>query len=475
MTVGSEYTPGPDAEDITIEKDGGILKEIKVAGRGEERPWSGDKVYVHYTGTLTDGSKFDSSRDRGDQFSFNIGKSEVIKGWDLGVSTMVVGEVATFTIKAHYGYGSAGSPPKIPGDATLVFEIELFDFHGEDISKDKDMTIVKRTKTAGEGYDQPNDGSQVEISLTGRVGGRVFDERKVEFEVGEGLNLHIPRGIEFALEKMKKKEVAQLTVKPQHGFGASGWQEKEVPGEATLVYEVTLHKFEKAKESWQLDADQKLEQARIFKDKGTKHFKDGKFEIAATRYQKVIDFLEHEISLKGESEEERKALLQAGRLNLAMCHLKMLQWIEARNVCDKAIEENDGVAKAWFRRGEANLAVNDFEAAKADFDRTVEIDPENKAAKNKIVHCQQRIKAQKEKEKRTFANMFDKFAKADVKKEEQERLRAPDAMKHIDQWSSGGEAGVNTDPNSIKVGGDIQMSMDINEAIKEDIQAAGED
>ena len=57
--------------------------------------------------------------------------------------------------------------------------------------------------------------------------------------------------------------------------------------------------FEKAKESWQLDADAKLEQAKIFKDKGTKHFKDSKFEIASTRYQKVIDFLEHEISLKG--------------------------------------------------------------------------------------------------------------------------------------------------------------------------------
>ena len=57
--------------------------------------------------------------------------------------------------------------------------------------------------------------------------------------------------------------------------------------------------FEKAKESWQLDADAKLEQAKIFKNKGTKHFKDAKFEIAATRYQKVIDFLEHEISLKG--------------------------------------------------------------------------------------------------------------------------------------------------------------------------------
>merc|ERR1712203_389393 len=231
-------------------------------------------------------------------------------------------------IKSHYGYGSAGSPPKIPGDATLVFEIELFDFHGEDISKDKDMGVVKRTKTAGEGYDQPNDGSQVEIELVGRVGGRTFDERNLEFEVGEGLNVNIPRGIEFALEKMKKKEVAQITLKPAYGFGSAGCPALGVEGSATLVYELTLVKFEKAKESWQLDAEQKLEQARIFKEKGTKHFKDQKYEIASSRYQKVIDFLEHEISLKGEAEDERKALLQAGRLNLAMCHLKMSQWIE---------------------------------------------------------------------------------------------------------------------------------------------------
>ena len=78
---------------------------------------------------------------------------------------MKVGEKAVFTIKSEYGYGTAGSPPKIPGDATLVFEIELFDFHGEDISKDSDMGVVKRMKTNGEGYDQPNDGSQVVLFL----------------------------------------------------------------------------------------------------------------------------------------------------------------------------------------------------------------------------------------------------------------------------------------------------------------------
>ena len=117
MTVASVYTPGPGAEDVTIEKDGGILKEILVEGSGTETPWTGDKVYVHYVGTLTDGDKFDSSRDRGDRFSFNLGKSEVIKGWDQGVATMKLGEKAMFTIKPDYGYGSAGSPPKIPGKA----------------------------------------------------------------------------------------------------------------------------------------------------------------------------------------------------------------------------------------------------------------------------------------------------------------------------------------------------------------------
>jgi len=475
MTVGSDLVPGPDAVDITPNKDGGILKELKVTGKDVDTPWSGDKVYVHYVGQLTDGSKFDSSRDRGDKFAFNIGKNEVIKGWDIGVSTMRIGEISTFYIKAEYGYGSAGSPPKIPGDATLVFEVELFDFHGEDISKDKDTGIMKRTKTAGEGYDQPNDGSQVEIEIKGCVNGKVFDERTVEFELGEGLDKCVPRGVEFALEKMKKNEVAQVTLKPEYGFGSEGNLDKVVPPDATLVYDITLIKFEKAKESWQLDGDQKLEQARIFKEKGTKHFKDGKFEIASTRYQKVIDFLEHEISLKGTPEEERKELLQAGRLNLAMCYLKTSKWIEARGVCDKAIEENAGSAKAWFRRGEAQLALNDCESAKEDFDQTALLDPENKAAKNKIVQCQQRIKAQKDKEKKTFANMFDKFAMADKRKEDLERKKMPDAMNHIDQWNSGVAGSINTDPNSIKVGGDIQMSLDINEAIKEDIQATEED
>jgi len=211
-------------------------------------------------GTLTDGSKFDSSRDRGDKFSFNLGKSEVIKGWDQGVATMKIGEKAMFTIKADYGYGSAGSPPKIPGDATLVFEIELFDFHGEDVTKDTDLGVVKRIKVNGEGWDMPNDGAQVEAEIKGMVESKVFDERTIKFEMGEGSEIGVPRGVEIAMEKMKKNEVAHVTVKPQYGFGKNGNVDKGIGPNKILIYEIKMVTFEKAKESWQLDADAKLEQ-----------------------------------------------------------------------------------------------------------------------------------------------------------------------------------------------------------------------
>jgi len=459
--------PGPSAVDITPLEDGGVLKEILTPGTGEDTAMAGDKVTVHYVGKLEDGSTFDSSRDRADKFQFNLGKGEVIRGWDIGVGTMKIGEKANLFIKAEYGYGETGSPPKIPGGATLVFEVELFEYQGEDLTKDKDGGVVKRIRTIGEGYDTPNDGSMVEVDLKCWCEDKEVDSRSIEFELGEGLDKNIPPGAELGLEKMKKGEVASVVLSSRYGFGSKGCKELGVPANASLRYELTLKTFEKSKESWQLDADQKVEQAKIFKDKGTKFFKGGKYEIASSRYNKVIDFLEHEISLKGEAEDERKELLQAGRLNLALCKLKLGDWINARNMCSKVIEENSGLAKAYFRRGEAFYLLNDWENAKADFEKTVELDQANKAAKNKVIMCEQQVKVYKEKEKKTFANMFDKFAAKDQKREASEKLRKPDTMNNIDQWSSGKQMPA-TDPNSITVGGDINMSMDINQAIAED-------
>lgn len=110
-----------------ISGDGGLFKKILVPGDPSAgSPPSGSKVTVHYVGTLLDGSKFDSSRDRPGFFEFDVGVGRVIKGWDMGICTMHKGEKCMLMCTSDYAYGDHGSPPKIPGGATLLFEVELF-------------------------------------------------------------------------------------------------------------------------------------------------------------------------------------------------------------------------------------------------------------------------------------------------------------------------------------------------------------
>ncbi|CAI9288316.1 FK506-binding protein 2 [Lactuca sativa] len=91
----------------------------------------GDKIKVHYRGKLTDGSVFDSSFERGTPFDFELGSGQVIKGWDQGLLGMCVGEKRKLKIPAKMGYGDRGSPPKIPGGATLIFDTELIAVNGK--------------------------------------------------------------------------------------------------------------------------------------------------------------------------------------------------------------------------------------------------------------------------------------------------------------------------------------------------------
>ncbi|MBK7858484.1 MAG: FKBP-type peptidyl-prolyl cis-trans isomerase [Archangiaceae bacterium] len=99
------------------------IEDLKV-GTGEEAK-AGKKVVVHYVGTLTNGSKFDSSRDRGEGFEFKLGAGQVIKGWDQGVAGMKIGGLRKLTVPPELGYGAGGYPPVIPANSTLVFEVEL--------------------------------------------------------------------------------------------------------------------------------------------------------------------------------------------------------------------------------------------------------------------------------------------------------------------------------------------------------------
>ncbi|GFG28965.1 hypothetical protein Cfor_02299, partial [Coptotermes formosanus] len=412
-TAETVLSPGPNAVDVSPDQDGGILKEVIKEGSGTDTPAQGNRVFVHYVGTLTDGTKFDSSRDRGEPFEFNLGKGSVIKAWDIGVATMKKGEVAVLTCKPEYAYGSKGSPPTIPPDATLIFEVEVIDWVGEDLSQKKDGGIIRYQIIKGEGYSTPNEGAMVEVRLTGKHGDRVFEERELSFPLGEGSEFGICEGLERALEKFKKGEKSRIVLKAKYAFKAEGNPALGVPPDTDIEYEVELRNFEKAKESWSLDSGEKIEQAKFFKDKGTNYFKNEKYALALKMYKKVVSFVEYDSGFEGDLDTERKALLVVGHLNLALCYLKLQEHIEARDQCDKALKLNPTSEKGLFRRGQAYLGLGEPEKAKVDFEAVLKMDSNNKAAANHIVVCNKEIKEQKVREKKIYANMFEKFAQRD--------------------------------------------------------------
>ncbi|TRY78345.1 hypothetical protein TCAL_13570 [Tigriopus californicus] len=100
----------------------GVKKRVENC---QKRSKKGDILKMHYTGSLEDGTEFDSSIPRGEPLSFTLGSGQVIKGWDQGLMGMCEGEKRKLVIPSDLGYGASGSPPKIPGGATLIFEVEL--------------------------------------------------------------------------------------------------------------------------------------------------------------------------------------------------------------------------------------------------------------------------------------------------------------------------------------------------------------
>jgi peptidylprolyl isomerase len=215
---------------------------------------TGDLVSVHYTGTLEDGTKFDSSYDRGEPIQFVLGRGQVIKGWDEGIALLKEGSKAKLVIPPELGYGEGGAGNVIPPNSTLVFEVELVSAEpGPPPPPEAPATVEESSYTTTESGlkyfdleegtgETPEAGQTVVVHYTGWLeDGQMFDSslsrgQPFEFQVGVG---QVIPGWDEGVSSMKVGGKRQLVIPSELAYGESG-AGGVIPPNAALIFDVEL-------------------------------------------------------------------------------------------------------------------------------------------------------------------------------------------------------------------------------------------
>lgn len=169
----------------------------------------------------------------------------------------------------------------------------MLGWKGEDLSPNFDRAIEKFIIKPSEKISKttPNDGALVKAHIIGKYKSQIFEDRDVEFNIGEGSEQKVIEGVEIALISMRNGEVARFVIKSQYAFGSAGHAEYKIPANATVEYEIKLIEFEREQDAWKLDEEETLAQAKLFKEKGTKYLKENKLTLAIKMYEKSTTYL----------------------------------------------------------------------------------------------------------------------------------------------------------------------------------------
>lgn len=169
----------------------------------------------------------------------------------------------------------------------------MLGWKGEDLSPNSDRSIEKFIIKASEKSNKrtPNDGSFVKVHIIGRYESEIFENRDVEFNIGEGSEENVIEGVEIAIQKMRIGEIARITIKSKYAFGSEGHAKFKIPADATVEYEITLNEFEREQDTWKLNEEESMAQAVLFKSKGTKYLKENKLKLAIKMYEKSNTYL----------------------------------------------------------------------------------------------------------------------------------------------------------------------------------------
>ncbi|KAF4384378.1 hypothetical protein F8388_004611 [Cannabis sativa] len=277
--------------------------------------------------------------------------------------------------------------------------------------------VLKKTLKEGEGYERPNDGTLVQVKLTGKLhDGIVFtrkghdDGKPYEFKINEE---QVIDGLDRAVKNMKKGEVALVTIHPEYAFGSSDSSQDlaVVPANSVVYYEVELVSFVKGKESWDMNTQEKIEAAGKKKEEGNALFKAGKYERASKRYEKAVGFVEYDSSFSDEEKQQAKVLKITCNLNNAACKLKLKDYKQAGTLFTKVLDLDSKNVKALYRRAQAYIQLVDLDSAEIDIKKALEIEPDNRDVKMEYKLLKEKVREYNKKDAQFYNNIFAKMNK----------------------------------------------------------------